>query len=213
MGRRRRQRVPARRADRTCPSTTNNNAEDFTDYGGTTQQGSTATHHLTLYRAPSGALVFGAGTVQWAWGLDNGGTSNPVDSAMQQATVNLFADMGVQPATLISGLTAGHRVDRHHRAHVDDHVAGSGRQPVERFGRDHQRDRDRHRRRCGRRRRGLDRRRHDLASRSPRCPPRTPPSPGVIRGSRMVTRPRRSSPGRSTTAATWRARRRARRST
>ena len=58
-------------------STTSNNAEDFTDFGGTTQLGSTATHHLTLYRAPSGALVFGAGTVQWAWGLDNGGTSNP----------------------------------------------------------------------------------------------------------------------------------------
>jgi hypothetical protein len=88
-------------------STTNNNAEDFTDYGGTTQTGSTATHHLTLYRAPSGALVFGAGTVQWAWGLDNGGTSNPTDPAMQQATVNLLADMdNVQPASLMAGLTA-----------------------------------------------------------------------------------------------------------
>ena len=30
----------------------------------------TTTHHLTLYRAASGALVFGAGTVQWTWGLD-----------------------------------------------------------------------------------------------------------------------------------------------
>ena len=40
------------------------------DYGSTYASG-TATHHLTLYRAPSGALVFGAGTVQWAWGLDN----------------------------------------------------------------------------------------------------------------------------------------------
>ena len=58
-------------------STTSNNAEIFTDFGGTTQLKSTATHHLTLYRAPSGALVFGAGTVQWAWGLDNGGTANP----------------------------------------------------------------------------------------------------------------------------------------
>ena len=88
-------------------STTNNNAEDFTDYGGTTKTGSTATHHLTVYRAPSGALVFGAGTVQWAWGLDNGGTSNPTDTNMQQATVNLFADMGnVQPTTLMQGLTA-----------------------------------------------------------------------------------------------------------
>jgi hypothetical protein len=66
----------------------------------------TATHHLTLYRASSGALVFGAGTVQWSWGLDanhdNSGT--PTDPNMQQATVNLFADMGVQPATLQGGL-------------------------------------------------------------------------------------------------------------
>ena len=87
-------------------STTSNAAEVFTDFGGTTQLNSTATHHLTLYRAPSGALVFGAGTVQWAWGLDNGGSSSATDSAMQQATVNLLADMGnVQPATLMTGLT------------------------------------------------------------------------------------------------------------
>ena len=60
----------------------------------------TATHTLTLYRAPSGALVFGAGTIQWSWGLDgthDGGATTP-DLRMQQATVNLFADMGVQPA-------------------------------------------------------------------------------------------------------------------
>ena len=87
-------------------STTNSNAELFTDYGGSTQLNSTATHHLTLYRAASGALVFGAGTVQWVWGLDNGAGTGNTDSAMQQATVNLFADMGAQPATLISGLTA-----------------------------------------------------------------------------------------------------------
>jgi hypothetical protein len=31
----------------------------------------TATHHVTLYRAPSGALVFGAGTIQWSWGVDS----------------------------------------------------------------------------------------------------------------------------------------------
>ncbi|HEY1343761.1 MAG TPA: DUF4082 domain-containing protein [Streptosporangiaceae bacterium] len=86
-------------------STTSNSAEDFTDYGGTTQLNSTATHHLTLYRAPSGALVFGAGTVQWSWGLDNGGDGGNTDTAMQQATVNLFADMGAQPASLMSGLT------------------------------------------------------------------------------------------------------------
>jgi hypothetical protein len=63
----------------------------------------TATHKMSMYRAPSGALVFGAGTVQWSWGLgpSSGGT---VDANMQQATVNLFADMGVQPATLQTGL-------------------------------------------------------------------------------------------------------------
>ena len=69
---------------------------------------STATHHLSLYRYSSGALVFGAGTVQWAWGLDSHhdrGSAAPT-TAMQQATVNLFADMGAQPGSLQPGLTA-----------------------------------------------------------------------------------------------------------
>ena len=53
-------------------STTVSGLQAFTDYGSTvTDAGGTETHHLTLYRTPSGALVFGAGTVQWAWGLDN----------------------------------------------------------------------------------------------------------------------------------------------
>ena len=43
----------------------------FTDYGSTTMLDGTATHNMTMYRAPSGARVFGAGTVQWAWGLDD----------------------------------------------------------------------------------------------------------------------------------------------
>ncbi len=70
------------------------------DYGSTYVPG-TATHSLTLYKAASGALVFGAGTVQWAWGLDGDhdrGT-DPAIPAVQQATVNLFSDMGVSPAT------------------------------------------------------------------------------------------------------------------
>jgi len=99
-------------------STTVSNLQTFTDYGSTTigpgAGGGTETHHLTLYKAPSGALVFGAGTVQWAWGLDNTnawdeGTTDPSgdppDSTIEQATVNLFADMGAQPTTLESGLT------------------------------------------------------------------------------------------------------------
>ena len=69
----------------------------------------TATHQMTMHRAPSGALVFGAGTIQWAWGLDANhdllfGLSQPADPDMQQATANLFADMGVEPATLQPGL-------------------------------------------------------------------------------------------------------------
>jgi Domain of unknown function (DUF4082)/Fibronectin type III domain/Mo-co oxidoreductase dimerisation domain len=97
-------------------STTVSGLQAFTDYGSTTT-GSTATgtHHLTLYRAPGGALVFGAGTVQWSWGLNNTNawsasltdpSGNPPDPNMQQATVNLLADMGAQPSTLISGLSS-----------------------------------------------------------------------------------------------------------
>ncbi|MEW1823818.1 DUF4082 domain-containing protein, partial [Arthrobacter sp. NPDC080031] len=87
-------------------STTVDDAEVFTDYGSQTAQGKTATHNLTLYKAPSGALVFGAGTVQWPWGLDGFTTGKATDRNMQQATVNLFADMGTQPATLAAGLVA-----------------------------------------------------------------------------------------------------------
>ena len=77
----------------------------ITDFGSNYAPGF-ATHNTTLYRAPSGALVFGAGTVQWTWGLDsNHDRGNPpADIRMQQAIVNLFADMGVQPTTLRPGL-------------------------------------------------------------------------------------------------------------
>ena len=65
-------------------------------------------HALTLYKHSSGALVFGAGTVQWAWGLDavHDRAGTPSDINMRQATVNLFADMGVQPATIEGDLIA-----------------------------------------------------------------------------------------------------------
>ncbi|MFC0489102.1 DUF4082 domain-containing protein [Sinomonas atrocyanea] len=87
-------------------STMYGSAQVFTDYGSNTVNNATATHNLTEYRAPSGALVFGAGTVQWSWGLDGFTTGKSPDPTMQQATVNLFADMGAQPATLMSGLVA-----------------------------------------------------------------------------------------------------------
>jgi hypothetical protein len=85
-------------------STTRSGVEKLQDHGSTFAPG-TATHHLTLHRdANAGgedALVFGAGTIQWSWGLDGAhdrGGSTP-DGRMQQATVNLLADMGAQPAT------------------------------------------------------------------------------------------------------------------
>ncbi len=88
-------------------STVENVPERILDNGSTYGPG-TATHSLTLYRDDSGALVFGAGTIQWAFGLDashDGPTTVP-DVRMRQATVNLFADMGVQPGSLQSGLVA-----------------------------------------------------------------------------------------------------------
>ncbi|WP_309135063.1 DUF4082 domain-containing protein [Cellulomonas sp.] len=81
--------------------------EYLRDFGNVVSPGTT-THHVTLYRAASGALVFSAGSVQWSWGLDqeHDGDGAPADPRMQQATVNLLADMGVQPATLMPGLVA-----------------------------------------------------------------------------------------------------------
>ena len=85
-----------------------------------------ACNSLTLYRAASGALVFDSGTIQWAWGLESdhdGDTQNPPDPVMQQATVNLLADMGVQPATLESDLTAATQSTDHTPPDLDDHLA------------------------------------------------------------------------------------------
>ena len=105
-------------------SETSGTGEILQDYGSTYGPGS-ATHSMTMYRHSSGALVFGAGTIQWSWGLDsNHDRGNaPADPAAQQATVNLFADMGVQPATIQAGLIAATQVDRHNRTDIDDHLA------------------------------------------------------------------------------------------
>jgi hypothetical protein len=88
-------------------STTASGLEVFTDYGTGVAEDQTDTHHLSMYRTSSGARVFGAGTVQWSWGLDSSNFNNdPEDRNMQQATRNLFADMGAQAATPIAGLSA-----------------------------------------------------------------------------------------------------------
>jgi hypothetical protein len=89
-------------------STTVTGAPVLQDYG-STYSSATADHHMTLYRGTGGGLVFGDGTVQWSWGLDanHDRGSGAADVRMQQATVNLLADMGVQPGTLMTGLVAG----------------------------------------------------------------------------------------------------------
>jgi len=77
------------------------------DHGKRVTAGTTE-HHVTLYRAASGALVFSAGSVQWGWGLDSthDGDRPAADSRMQQAQVNLLADMGAQPGSLMPELVA-----------------------------------------------------------------------------------------------------------
>ena len=55
--------------------------------------GMTSSVSAVEYRwQPSGALVFAAGTNQWAYGLDT-------DAPINQATYNIFSDMNVQPLT------------------------------------------------------------------------------------------------------------------
>lgn len=71
------------------------------DQGNTVSPG-TATHNLSLYRTASGSLVFGAGTTFWSWGLSDMHDSSPYgaqveNTDLQQFTINMFADMGIQP--------------------------------------------------------------------------------------------------------------------
>lgn len=80
------------------------------DQGNTITAGS-ATHNLSLYRTESGSLVFGAGTTFWSWGLSDMHDSSPYGAQianldLQQFTVNMFADMGIQPGVADAFLIA-----------------------------------------------------------------------------------------------------------
>ena len=103
---------------------------------------------------------------------------------VQQATVNLFADMGVQPATLQAGLVAASRVDRHDRADLDDHLADGRGGPAARARPSRSPARPPTRAAAWWRGRGLGRRRHDLA---PRHGARTGATPGRRRAPGAVT--------------------------
>ena len=98
------------------------NVQYIMDHGSIFDTG-TARHSIALYRSKSGSLVFGAGTVQWAWALDSNHDANdppranmystrvendPLgpELALQQLTLNVLSDMGISPDA--SALSAHH---------------------------------------------------------------------------------------------------------
>jgi hypothetical protein len=69
------------------------------------QAGASATTSGTIYKAASGAYVVSTGTNNWWRGLEYDGTGDgEPNSAIQQATVNILADMRSKPTTPLSGL-------------------------------------------------------------------------------------------------------------
>ncbi|MDX6476157.1 MAG: hypothetical protein QOH95_1668, partial [Gaiellaceae bacterium] len=72
---------------------------------GNGQVAGTATVTMVKYRAASGALVLSTGTNHWNWGLERDpfGAGEP-SAVVQQATVNILADMGAQPSTPTAGM-------------------------------------------------------------------------------------------------------------
>ncbi len=63
-------------------------------YAKTPAPGMCACGQAVKYTAPSGALVFSSGTIDWAWGL-----APELDTRIEQATYNILSDMSVQPGT------------------------------------------------------------------------------------------------------------------
>jgi len=59
----------------------------------------------TIYTAPSGARVFGAGTIDWAWGLDNYSSGNTANAGIQQTTANILANFTSGSSTTAPAVT------------------------------------------------------------------------------------------------------------
>ena len=120
-----------------------------------------------MYKAPSGALVFSAGSVQWTWGLDEVHDSpyaaEPADARMQQAQVNLLADMGAQPTTLQADLVAATASTDAAGPTATITSPAAGSPAGQRLAGHRHRHGLRHRRRPRRGRGGLHRRRHVVA--------------------------------------------------
>ena len=183
-------------------STTASGLEVFTDYGSTVKQNGTATHNMTMYKAPSGARVFNAG--HRAVGL---GPRRLRTTATRRRPQHAAGDRqpvrGPRRAARDAAVRPGRRggVDRHDGADLHHHLAPASVADGAQV--DDHRHRDRRRRRRGRRRRGVDRRRQPRGIR-----PRPARRAGRTRGSPTATRRRRSASARPTTAATPSRRRR-----
>ena len=80
-------------------SQTTNTLSD-TDTEGFPSGANPQSSNAVRYTAASGAKVFSTGSIQWVWGLDSDGVTNPrEDNRAQQIAVNVFASMGAKPLT------------------------------------------------------------------------------------------------------------------
>ena len=124
VGRGPRQRLPARRADPAVDTTVRRHAGQAPATTARPIGTGTATHTLTLYRAPAARWSSAPARCSGHGGStaihDDAGPRRRT-SDMQQATVNLLADMGVQPATLQARPRPRRRASTDTRGRVVDH--------------------------------------------------------------------------------------------
>lgn len=95
------------------------------NYGFTYKGNGTVSHRITMYRYPStsnphnkkrlSSIVFAVGTIQWPWGLStqHDGAYMPVDYNIQQATINIFADMRIHPYTVFNTKNDNDSISEH----------------------------------------------------------------------------------------------------
>lgn len=100
---------------RYCSTATYNTGAQLTDAGQAYGTGNN-THRLVVVPSGSnGGITFGTGTCNWALGVDNANTyqlmSDNTNVRFQQATLNMFYDMGATAATIMAGLTEPTPVD------------------------------------------------------------------------------------------------------
>ena len=103
-----RQRLRARRAWSACRRRPAPSPQYLQDFGNTVAAGHDDAPPHPVQGAERRARLLGRARSSGRWGLDqtHDGDGAAADSRMQQATVNLLADMGAQPGTLMSGLVA-----------------------------------------------------------------------------------------------------------